>query len=80
VHDAGVRTVAIPFVYCHYWLARDYHDGAGTPRDLVKAYAHYTVAKQLGRQEAGPELQRLDGSLQHLNLKVVGSNPTPVVD
>ena len=50
--------------YCHYWLARAYHEGAGTARDLVKAYAHYTIAQQLGRHEAAAEVQKLDGSLQ----------------
>lgn len=50
--------------YCHYWLARAYHDGAGTARDYTRAYAHYTVAKELGRQDAGPALQRLDDFLQ----------------
>jgi TPR repeat protein len=49
--------------YCHDWLARAYHDGAGTPRDLVKAYAHYTIAKQLGQQDVAVELQKLDGGL-----------------
>jgi TPR repeat protein len=50
--------------YCHYWLARAYHEGAGTARDYTKAYAYYTVAKELGRQDAAPELLRLDGFLQ----------------
>jgi TPR repeat protein len=50
--------------YCHYWLARAYHDGAGTTRDYTRAYAHYTVAKELGRQDAAPILQRLDVFLQ----------------
>ncbi|MEO6839304.1 MAG: tetratricopeptide repeat protein [Bradyrhizobium sp.] len=48
--------------YCHYWLARAYHDGAGTTRDYTQAYAHYTVAKELGRQDAN--LQKLDDFLQ----------------
>jgi uncharacterized protein len=48
--------------YCQYWLARAYHDGAGTARDYAQAYAHYTVAKQLGRQDAN--LQRLEDFLQ----------------
>ena len=52
------------YLHCQYWLARAYHDGAGTQQDLVKAYAHYTVAQQLGRQEAASELQKLDGYLQ----------------
>jgi TPR repeat protein len=52
------------YLHCQYWLARAYRDGAGTQRDLVKAYAHYTVAQQLGRKEAAAELQTLDGSLQ----------------
>ena len=50
--------------YCQYWIARAYHDGAGAPQDFVKAYAHYTVAKDLGRQEAAGGLQRLDSFLQ----------------
>jgi TPR repeat protein len=50
--------------YCHYWLARAYHEGAGTTRDYTKAYAYYTVAKELGRQDAAPELQKLDNFLQ----------------
>jgi TPR repeat protein len=50
--------------YCHYWIARAYHDGAGTARDYTRAYAHYTVAKELGRQDAAPQLQRLDEFLQ----------------
>jgi TPR repeat protein len=50
--------------YCHYWLARAYHDGAGTARDYTRAYAHYTVAKDLGRQDAAPNIQRLDEFLQ----------------
>jgi TPR repeat protein len=48
--------------FCQYWLARAYHDGAGTARDYTQAYAHYTVAKQLGRQDAN--LQRLEDFLQ----------------
>jgi TPR repeat protein len=51
------------YIHCHYWLARAYHEGAGTSRDLVKAYAHYTIAQQLGRHEAAVEVQKLDGSL-----------------
>lgn len=50
--------------YCHYWIARAYHDGAGTPRDYTRAYAHYTVAKELGRQDAAPAIQTLDQFLQ----------------
>jgi TPR repeat protein len=52
------------YLHCQYWLARAYHDGAGIQRDVVKAYAHYTVAQQLGRKEAAAELQKLDGYLQ----------------
>jgi uncharacterized protein len=48
--------------YCQYWLARAYHDGAGTARDYTQAYAHYTVAKELGRVDAN--LQKLDDFLQ----------------
>ena len=50
--------------YCHYWLARAYHEGAGTARDYTKAYAYYTVAKELGRQDAATNLQKLDEFLQ----------------
>jgi uncharacterized protein len=50
--------------YCHYWLARAYHDGAGIARDYAKAYAYYTIAKELGRQDAATELQKLDNFLQ----------------
>src|SRR5262249_1082448 len=50
--------------YCQYWLARAYHEGAGTARDYTQAYAHYVVAKELGRQDAAPEIQRLDDFLQ----------------
>jgi TPR repeat protein len=58
--------VCVPYrnAYCHYWIARAYHDGAGTPRDYTKAYAHYTVAKELGRLDAAPLLQRLDEFVQ----------------
>ena len=49
--------------YCHYWLARAYHEGAGTARDYTKAYAYYTVSKELGRQDAAPNLQKLDDFL-----------------
>jgi TPR repeat protein len=52
------------YVHCHYWLGRAYREGAGTPQDMVKAYAHYRVAQQLGRQETAAELQKLDGYLQ----------------
>ena len=50
--------------YCHYWLARAYHDGAGTTRDYTQAYAHYTVAKELRWQDSGNNLQRLEDLLQ----------------
>jgi TPR repeat protein len=50
--------------YCHFWLARAYHDGAGTARDYTKAYAHYTVAKELGWKDAGGNLQKLEDFLQ----------------
>jgi TPR repeat protein len=49
--------------FCQDWLARAYQDGAGTARDYAQAYARYTVAKELGRQEATPNLQRLDNFL-----------------
>ena len=48
--------------FCQYWIGRAYHDGAGTARDYTQAYAHYTVAKQLGRVDAN--LQRLEDFLQ----------------
>ena len=51
--------------FCHYWLARAYHDGAGTAQDYTKAYAYYTVAKELGRQDAN--LQKLNHFLQPAN-------------
>ena len=50
--------------YCHYWVARAYHDGAGTARDYAKAYAHYTVAKELGWKDAANNLQKLEDFLQ----------------
>jgi hypothetical protein len=50
--------------YCHYWLARAYQDGAGTARDYTKAYAYYTVAKELGWKDPGENLQKLDTALQ----------------
>lgn len=49
---------------CQFFIARAYHDGAGTQRDLVKAHAHYTVAQQLGSKGSAAELQKLDGVLQ----------------
>ena len=50
--------------FCLYWLARAYHDGAGTARDYTKAYAYYTVARDLGWRDAGNNLQKLDEFLQ----------------
>jgi TPR repeat protein len=52
------------YLHCHYWLARAYHEGAGTAQDFVKAYAHYSVAQQLGRHEAASEVQKLESYLQ----------------
>lgn len=49
---------------CQFFIARAYHDGAGTQRDLAKAHAHYTVAQQLGSKGSAAELQKLDGVLQ----------------
>jgi TPR repeat protein len=65
-HSFELLQLCAPFrsAYCLYWLARAYHEGAGTPRDYTKAYAYYTVAKELGRQDASTELQRLDDYLQ----------------
>jgi hypothetical protein len=50
--------------YCLFWLARAYHDGAGTARDYSKAYAYYTVAKELGWKDPADNLQKLDNFLQ----------------
>jgi TPR repeat protein len=50
--------------FCAYWLARAYHDGAGTARDYTLAYAYYTVAKELGRRDAATTIQKLDDFLQ----------------
>ncbi len=49
--------------YCHYWLAAAYHAGSGTQVDLVKAYAEYTVAEQLGFADAKKWLKQLDDTL-----------------
>src|SRR5262249_33313572 len=38
--------------YCHYWLGNAYQTGTGTGQDLIKAYAHYSVARQIGVQPA----------------------------
>jgi len=51
------------FAYCHYQLAAAYWVGAGTSQDLVKAYAHYTVASQLGWERAAEELRQLETNL-----------------
>jgi tetratricopeptide (TPR) repeat protein len=48
--------------YCHYWLGEAFYSGSGTPKDLVKAYAAYTVARQLG-SDASRFLQELDASM-----------------
>jgi TPR repeat protein len=50
--------------FCQFWLARAYHDGAGTARDYTKAYTYYTVAKELGWKDAGNNLQKLEDFLQ----------------
>jgi TPR repeat protein len=50
--------------FCLFWLARAYLDGAGTTRDYTKAYALYTVAKELGQSGAVPILEKLDAFLQ----------------
>jgi TPR repeat protein len=50
--------------YCHYWLARAYQEGAGIARDYTKAYAYFTVAKELGRPDAAVSLQKLDEFVQ----------------
>ena len=50
--------------YCQFWLGRAYHDGAGTARDYSKAYAYYTVAKELGYKDAAGNLQKLEDFLQ----------------
>ena len=51
------------FSFCHYWLAEEYRSGAGTAQDLVKAYAHYSVARRLGLEYAQNDLQQLDAVL-----------------
>jgi TPR repeat protein len=50
--------------FCHYWAGRAYNDGAGVARDYVKAYAHYTVSKELGYQDSAALITRLESSLQ----------------
>jgi hypothetical protein len=50
--------------FCQFWLARAYHDGAGTTRDYTKAYTYYTVAKALGWNDPGNNLQKLEDFLQ----------------
>jgi hypothetical protein len=50
--------------FCQYWVARAYHDGAGAARDYTKAYAYYTISKELGWRDAATELQKLDDFLQ----------------
>ncbi len=49
--------------YCHYWLAAAYQSGSGTPVDLVKAYAGYTVANQLGFTAGAQMLQGLEPTM-----------------
>lgn len=51
------------FSNCHFMLAAAYHIGSGTTIDLIKAYAGYTVAKQLGFEEASQWLQQLDAAM-----------------
>jgi TPR repeat protein len=58
--------------YCLYWLARAYHDGAGTARDYTKAYAYYTVAKELSWRDSGENLQKLEAFLQ-TDVKTAGA-------
>lgn len=48
------------FANCHAVLGDSYRQGSGTPQDLVRAYAHYTLARQLGRQDVASILQQLD--------------------
>ncbi|MBV8578712.1 MAG: SEL1-like repeat protein, partial [Acetobacteraceae bacterium] len=55
---------AYRYAYCQYWLARAYHDGAGTARDYTKAYAYFTVAKELGQPDAAGNLQTMDNFVQ----------------
>jgi TPR repeat protein len=64
-HSYALLQLCAPYAHgrCHYWLAATYRTGAGTAQDLVKAYAHYTVARQLGRQEAATDIQQLDAIL-----------------
>nr|WP_041756820.1 SEL1-like repeat protein [Bradyrhizobium sp. ORS 278] len=64
--SAELLQLCVPYrnAFCHFWLARAYHDGAGVARDYVKAYAYYTVAKELGWKDAFGNLQKLDDFLQ----------------
>jgi len=64
IHPKDSNCCSFAFLTNILWLARAYHEGAGTERDLAKAYAHYTVAQQLGHKKAASELQKLDGYLE----------------
>jgi len=55
--------VRYAYGYCQFWLGEAYRVGSGTPVDLVKAYAAYTVAQQLGYTDASQLLQGLDASM-----------------
>ncbi len=55
--------VRYAYGFCHFWLGEAYRVGSGTPVDLVKAYAAYTVAQQLGYADASQSLQGLDASM-----------------
>jgi TPR repeat protein len=48
---------------CQFWLGSAYQAGAGTAHDIMKAYAHVSVAKQLGRRDAVSYLQQIEAAL-----------------
>jgi tetratricopeptide (TPR) repeat protein len=49
--------------YCHFWLAYAYQVGSGTDVDLVKAYAEYTVADELGYADAKTSKRQIEAML-----------------
>jgi tetratricopeptide (TPR) repeat protein len=55
--------VHFAYGYCHYWFGEAYYSGSGIPVDLVKAYAAFTVASQLGFAAASKRISALDGSM-----------------
>ena len=49
--------------YCHFWLAYAHQVGSGTEVDLMKAYAEYTVADELGYADAKTSKQQVEAML-----------------